>query len=46
VLSLVINWGMHNRVRQMHGPWKDMRFRDYYTQRHVPPARVVGPCPV
>ncbi|MCP5098150.1 MAG: radical SAM protein [Chloroflexi bacterium] len=29
-LSLVLNWVMHNRVRDMHGPWKDMQFKDYY----------------
>ena len=34
-LSLVVNWGMHNRVRQMHGPWKDMRFKTYYTQKQL-----------
>ena len=34
-LSLVVNWGMHNRVRQLHGPWKDMRFQSYYTARQL-----------
>jgi radical SAM superfamily enzyme YgiQ (UPF0313 family) len=41
-LSLVVNWGMHNRVRQMHGRWKDMRFRDYYTNSR---ARVLRRLP-
>jgi radical SAM superfamily enzyme YgiQ (UPF0313 family) len=39
-LSLVVNWGMHNRVRQMHGPWKDMRFKTYYTTRQLATAGV------
>jgi radical SAM superfamily enzyme YgiQ (UPF0313 family) len=34
-LSLLVNWAMHNRVRQMHGPWKDMRFKNYYTQKQL-----------
>jgi radical SAM superfamily enzyme YgiQ (UPF0313 family) len=34
-LSLIVNWCMHNRVRQLHGPWKDMRFKSYYTQRQL-----------
>ncbi|MCP4427865.1 MAG: B12-binding domain-containing radical SAM protein [Chloroflexi bacterium] len=34
-LSLVINWIMHNRVRHMHGPWKNMRFRDYYERKQA-----------
>jgi radical SAM superfamily enzyme YgiQ (UPF0313 family) len=40
-LSLVVNWGVHNRVRQMHGPWKDMRFRNYYTQKQMAATGVV-----
>lgn len=35
-LSLVLNWIMHNRVKHMHGPWKNMRFKDYYEQRSAP----------
>jgi radical SAM superfamily enzyme YgiQ (UPF0313 family) len=42
-LSLVLNWGMHNRVRQMHGPWKDMRFKTYYTEQQLRETGVVPP---
>jgi hypothetical protein len=33
---------MHYRVWQMHGPSKDIRFKNYYTQRQLIATGVAG----